>query len=73
MTHLFSSDDIIFSYTETSDDISLILELDHVSFFPPDLLEMAPHVWRVLQLAVGQQGFAAPGVISGIGCSSGGS
>jgi len=38
-----------FSFTETNDEISLVLEHDAVSLFPPDILSLSPKLYRAFE------------------------
>jgi hypothetical protein len=39
-----------FSYTETSDDISVVLDEKSMSEFPSRALVMSPGVWKAIQI-----------------------
>jgi hypothetical protein len=54
---VYFRDDELFSLTETPDELSLIVEESYLTYFPRNLLEVEPHVWRVIQLDVGAMGY----------------
>jgi len=55
-----------FSFTDTSEEISLVLEEDTLSYFPEYTLQYTNQVWRVIQVDEGPLGFESTGIVSSI-------
>lgn len=47
---LFSQRKSLFSYTETQDEVSLILDEEAASLFPKDVLHFSPGTWKAIQV-----------------------
>jgi len=65
---LFSQDnqEHFFSFTETSEEISLVLEENALSFFPAQTLQYTNQIWRIIQIDEGPLGFESTGIVSSI-------
>lgn len=65
---LFSSSRSFFSYTETDEEVSLILNTATASIFPPDSINLHTEGWRLLKVESGDKplGFDETGIVSSI-------
>jgi hypothetical protein len=61
-----SSNDRFFSYNDTSDEVSLILDENAVLQFPPEILQHTNQIWRAFQVDEGPLGFESTGIVSSI-------
>jgi len=55
-----------FSFTETSEEISLVLEEEALSYFPEQTLQYTNQIWRIIQIDEGPLGFESTGIVSSI-------
>jgi len=60
------SDDTFFSFTDTSEDISLVIEDEFVSLFPEEELQCTTQRWRAIQFDEGPLGFESTGIVSSV-------
>ena len=69
LTHLFIiAHRAFFSYTETEEEVSLILNQATSAIFPPESINVHTEGWRLLKIDVGDKplGFDEAGIVSSI-------
>lgn len=61
---LFSNASRFFSYVQTSDEITMVLDANMLSMFPKDSLTIYGEKWKGLKIILGSCGYSESGIIS---------
>eukprot|EP01111_Echinosteliopsis_oligospora_P007876 TRINITY_DN2320_c0_g1_i2.p1 TRINITY_DN2320_c0_g1~~TRINITY_DN2320_c0_g1_i2.p1 ORF type:complete len:319 (+),score=59.55 TRINITY_DN2320_c0_g1_i2:198-1154(+) len=59
-----ASESRFFSFTDTGEELSFVLEEDSIALFPGGVLQYTNQIWRAIQIDEGPLGFESTGIVS---------